>query len=103
MKKLLIKTISALLLALITICSATAIGFSAENDSYISNDKDFVPIYTTSADSSLKQTSGMSKGESNLFYTQTTCFALFAGYLILFKIRGIDHSEKMHRRKKISD
>lgn len=33
-----------------------------------------------------------------LFYTQTTFLALLAGYLILFKVKGIDHSEKMHRR-----
>ena len=95
MKKRLIKKISAVFLALIALCFTATVGCFAEND--------FTPIYTTSPDSSLKQSSKMSKGESNLFYTQTTCIALFAGYLILFKVKGIDHSEKMHRRNKTSD
>lgn len=100
MKKRLIKKISAVFLALIALCFTATVGCFAENDSYITNNGDFTPIYTTSPDSSLKQTSKMSKGESNLFYTQTTCIALFVGYLILFKVKGIDHSEKMHRRNK---
>ena len=37
-----------------------------------------------------------SKGYA-LFYTQTTIFALIAGYLILFKVKGIPKHEKMHK------
>lgn len=39
-----------------------------------------------------------SKGYA-LFYTQTTMLALVAGYLVLFKVKGIPKHEKMHRRR----
>ncbi|MBQ1507710.1 MAG: hypothetical protein IIZ36_04735 [Ruminococcus sp.] len=98
MKKLLIKTLSAVFLAVIALGSAQSVGFAAEKDAVISNNEDFVPIYTTAPDSSLKVHEEITIGEPNLFYTQTTFLALVAGYLILFKAKGIDHSQKMHRR-----
>lgn len=69
---------------------------------WISRQDDLTPLYTTAPDSSLKDHSAnlMSADEGILFYTQTTALALIAGYLILFKVKGIPPHEKMHRRKK---
>ena len=56
---------------------------------------------SVSAASSLKDHSNrMSREQGILFYTQTTALALIAGYLILFKVKGIPHGEKMHRRRR---
>lgn len=69
-------------------------------DSVITQDGDFVPLYTVAPDSSLKDHSNVMKDEQSiLFYTQTTLLALVAGYLIVFKIKCIPKGEKMHRRK----
>ena len=71
-----------------------------DSDSVITQDGEFVPLYTTSPDSSLKDHSDyMTKEQSVFFYTQTTFLALIAGYLIVFKVRCIPKGEKMHRRK----
>ena len=88
---------------LMTVFSVSAV--SAEElgkQEIISQHEEFVPQFTTNPDSSLKNNSHLfdldSKGYA-LFYTQTTALALVAGYLILFKIKGIPKHEKMHRRK----
>lgn len=73
---------------------------TADSDSVITQDGDFVPLYTVAPDNSLKDHSNvMTDEQSILFYTQTTLLALVAGYLILFKVRCIPKGEKMHRRK----
>ena len=98
MKKLIIAILSAVIL----LCSASVVSAeTAASDAVISQDSDFVPLYTTAPDSSLKDHSGsMSTDEGILFYTQTTLLALIAGYLIVFKIRCIPKGEKMHGRRK---
>lgn len=66
-------------------------------------DDKYVPLYTTNPEGPLKSSSDSSLQTSKdyaIFYTQTTFLALLVGYLILFKVKGIDHSEKMHRRSK---
>ena len=66
-------------------------------------DDKYVPLYTTAPDSSFENytaSSTATKRDYALFYTQTTLLALIAGYLVLFKVKGINHDEKMHRRKK---
>lgn len=99
------KWIVIMLTALLMLCGVSQV--SAEtvpNDSkIISQQKDFVPQYTVSPDSSLKEHHGMfsfSSGDYALFYTETTVLALIAGYLILFKVRGIPAHEKMHGKRK---
>lgn len=98
MKKLIIAILSAVLL----LCSVPVVSAeTADSDSVILQDSDFVPLYTTSPDSTLKDHSNyMTTDEGILFYTQTTLLALIAGYLIVFKVRCIPKGEKMHRRKK---
>ena len=65
----------------------------------ISQQDDLTPLYTTAPDSSLRDYSAyMTEEQSIFFYTQTTALALVAGYLILFKVKGIRNTEKMHRR-----
>ena len=81
----------------------SAVNASTPDEVIISQqDGGFVPLYTESPDSSLKEYSSdeYSSKDYRIFYTQTTFLALFAGYLILFKIKGINHDQKMHRRKK---
>jgi hypothetical protein len=93
------------------ICFSCAFAFSANADTIdeavlSGADDRYVPLYTTAPDSSLKSySSDTSSAHQNyqLYYVQTTLLALIAGYLILFKARGIDHSQKMHRRGKNND
>lgn len=74
---------------------------TADSDSVIRQDSEYVPLFTTSPDSSLKDHSNtMTSEQSVFFYTQTTLLALIAGYLIVFKVRCIPKGERMHRRKK---
>lgn len=92
-------------LLLITFIIPSCVSAYAEtsDEAVISSQNDsFVPLYTTSPDSSLKNHSSVSfisNEDYPLFYAQTTALALIAGYLILFKVKGISHDEKMHRRK----
>lgn len=98
------KALSAILICLIPLFSCTAATVSASSVDEVlisSQDDKYSPLYTVSPDSSLKDynSPNFSSKDSALFYTQTTLFALIAGYLILFKVKGINHDEKMHRRK----
>lgn len=100
MKKLLFSVIItfSLLFSFPLVSSADEIG----KQEIISQQEDFVPQFTTSPDSTLKDHSSLFSLDSRgyaLFYTQTTVLALVAGYLILFKIKGIPKHEKLHRRK----
>ena len=80
---------------------STVTAFSASPDEavMIAQQDDLTPLYTTAPDSSLRDYANyMTVDRGILFYTQTTALALVAGYLILFKVKGIPHGEKMHRR-----
>ena len=98
------KVFSVILICIILLFSCTAVTVSASSidEAVISSQDDkYVPLHTISPDSSLKDYNSpdFSSKDSALFYTQTTLLALIAGYLILFKVKGINHDEKMHRRK----
>ena len=96
------KLIVSIIIAVSLVCSvATASAASPDEAVIISQQDELTPLYTTAPDSSLKDNSNrMSRDEGILFYTQTTALALIAGYLILFKVKGIPHGEKMHRRRR---
>ena len=99
------KVFSVILICLILLFSCTAVTVSASSidEAVISSQDDkYVPLHTISPDSSLKDYNSpdFSSKDSALFYTQTTLLALIAGYLILFKVKGINHDEKMHVRKR---
>lgn len=70
-------------------------------------DEKFEPLYTVSPENSVQPSEfsayDTSSKKYTLFYTQTTFLALLAGYLIIYKVKGIDHSQKMHKRKNISE
>lgn len=86
--------------AVLIIFSGVTVSASTSDEAVISaQDNKYTPLYTTSPDSSFKNyTSGnMSSGNYRLFYTQTTFLALIAGYLILFKVKGIKREDR-HRR-----
>ena len=98
------KAFSVILICLILMFSCTAVTVSASSidEAVISSQDDkYVPLYTVSPDSSLKDYNSpdFSSKDSALFYTQTTLLALIAGYLIMFKVKGINQDEKMHGRK----
>lgn len=98
------KVLSVVLLCLALMLSSTAVTVSASSidEAVISSQDDkYTPLYTVSPDSSLKDydSPDFSSKDYALFYTQTTFLALIAGYLILFKVKGIKHDEKMHGRK----
>lgn len=83
-------------------CAALTVSASSVDEAIISSQDDkYVPLYTVSPDSSLKDydSPDFSSKDYALFYAQTTFLALIAGYLILFKVKGINHDEKMHSRK----
>ena len=99
------KAFSVILICLILLFSCTAVTVSASSidEAVISSQDDkYVPLYTVSPDGSLKDYNSpvFSSKDSALFYTQTTLLALIAGYLIMFKVKGINHDEKMHGRKR---
>ena len=96
------KLIVSIVIAASLICSAVSVYAASPDEAVmISQQDNLTPLYTTAPDSSLKDHSGiMSRGQGILFYTQTTALALIAGYLILFKVKGIPHGEKMHRRRR---
>lgn len=90
-------------LAMLFSCTAAMVSAASIDEAVISSQDDkYVPLYTVSPDSSIKDynSSDFSSKNSALFYTQTTLLALIAGYLILFKVKGINHNEKMHGRKR---
>ena len=102
------KSILALLFAVVCLSSFFCINVSAVSsidEAVISaQDDKYTPLYTKAPDSSLRDYSTADEAASRnyqLFYVQTTVLALIAGYLIIFKIKGINHDEKMHRRKKL--
>lgn len=102
------KAFSVILICLILLLSCTAVTVSASSidEALISSQDDkYVPLYTISPDTSLKDYNSpdFSSKDYALFYTQTTFLALIAGYLILFKVKGIKHDEKMHGRKNNKD
>ena len=100
MKKTII-TIFAVMLMLFTCSFPVSAASSPDEAAIVSSDKELTPLFTRAPDSSLKDHSNdFDKQEGILFYTQTTALALIAGYLILFKVKGIPHHEKMHRRIK---
>ena len=98
MKRLFVTLFIALtaLFSALPVSAATA----PADDEIVSRDDGFVPEYTLNPDPSLKEHGGfeLSRGDAVLFYTETTALALLAGYLILFKAKGIPKHEKMHRR-----
>lgn len=98
------KALSVVLICLTFLFSCTAVTVSASSidEAVISSQDDkYTPLYTVSPDSSLKDhdSADFSSKDYALFYTQTTFLALIAGYLILFKVKGINPDEKMHGRK----
>lgn len=96
MKKILIGCFISLTLLFSTV---TAFAASPDEAVLIAQQDDLTPLYTTAPDSSLRDYANyMTVDRGILFYTQTTALALVAGYLILFKVKGIPHGEKMHRR-----
>lgn len=98
-----LKKIFAVLISCMIICFSAVNTFASTSDEvYISSQDDkYKPLYTTSPDSSLKDHSSnsWSSKDYELFYTQTTFLALVAGYLILFKVKGLKSDEKLHRRR----
>lgn len=88
-------------LSAVIICISSIFFVSAESstidEAVISQADDrYVPLYTKSPDSSLKNhaVSEFSSKDYQFFYTQTTLLALVAGYLILFKIKGLHNKKK---------
>lgn len=99
------KALSVVLICLTVLfsCTAATVSASSVDEAVISSQDDkYTPLYTVSPDNSLKDydSPNFSSKNSALFYTQTTFLALIAGYLILFKVKGIKHDEKMHGRKR---
>lgn len=84
--------------------ASVSVNASTKDEAILSQaDDKFTPLYTTAPDSSLKEhKSADSEASKNykVFYSQTTFLALLAGYLIIFKVKGIDHSQKMHRKSR---
>lgn len=100
------KIVSMFLISVSMMFCITALPvFAATSDEAIitSQDGEYEPLYTLPSDSSHKidSTADTSRRDYALFYTQTTFLALLAGYLILFKVKGINHGEKMHRRRNL--
>lgn len=98
------KVLSVIFICLTLLFTSAVVTVSASSVDEVvlsSQDDKYVPLYTVSPDSSLKEhtSTDFSSKDYALFYTQTTLLALIAGYLILFKIKGINHDEKMHSRK----
>ena len=98
------KALSVIFICLTMLFSCTVLTVSASSvdEAVISSQDDkYTPLYTVSPDSLLKDydSPDFSSKDYALFYTQTTLLALIAGYLILFKVKGINHDEKMHGRK----
>ncbi len=98
-KAIAIFCISISLLLCVTISPA----FAATKDEAIisGQEEDYEPLYTLPPESAQSSdiNAETSRRDYALFYTQTTFLALLAGYLILFKIKGINHGEKMHKRR----
>lgn len=81
---------------------STVCAVSSPDESVLTAQDDRFQPYTVATDDGeamdISSEMGNTSKSYELFYTQTTFLALLAGYLILFKVKGIDHSEKMHRR-----
>jgi hypothetical protein len=96
-----VTTILAVLFILFACCCPAGAASSPDEAAIVSSDWELTPLYTRAPDSSLRDHSNdMSMQDGILFYTQTTVLALVAGYLILFKVKGIPHGEKMHCRRR---
>lgn len=100
-KRLLLVIISVIL-CIISVADVCAVSSPDQSVLTAADDK-FEPLYTTSPDDGITSSDFLSTDNTSknytLFYTQTTFLALLAGYLIIFKVKGIDHSQKMHRSK----
>lgn len=98
------KVLSVFIICLTIFFSFGTTYAAAANDEAVisSQDGNYIPLYTKSPDSSLKSHNSMNirSDDYALFYTQTTFLALVAGYLILFKVKGLKHGEKMHGSKR---
>ena len=89
-------------LAMLFSCTAAMVSAASIDEALISSQDDkYVPLYTVSPDSSLKDYNSpdFSSKDSAIFYTQTTFLALIAGYLILFKVKGISTTRKCTAEK----
>lgn len=90
----------SILISIFSVSSVCAV--TSPDESVLTAQDDRFQPYTVAPDNA--EMTDISSEESNisksyeLFYIQTTFLALLVGYLILFKVKGIDHSEKMHRR-----
>ena len=87
--------------SVLAICLFSSIGASSAtstNDNAIitAERDDLTPLYTKAPDNILNTSADFEPSDksSQLFYTQTTFWALMAGYLILYKVKGVDHSHK---------
>ncbi len=101
--KIILSIFSVLIICISSVFCVSADENATADEAIISQSDDkYVPLYTVSPDNSLNDSASLqfSTQDYQLFYTQTTFLALIAGYLILFKIKGLKNSEKMHRRKK---
>lgn len=98
--KLLIIVIISAIICIFSVANVCAVS-SPDQAVLAAADDRFVPLYTTSPNQGAQSTDlaniDKTSKDYTLFYTQTTLLALLAGYLILFKAKGIDHSQKMHR------
>ena len=86
-------------IAAVIICFSAVVAYSAasvDEAGIFPADDSYVPPYTVEPENS--SLSDDSADNYILFYSQTTALALVAGYLILFKAKGIDHTDKMHSR-----
>ena len=95
MKKLII----SVLIAVSLICFSGSVSAASPDEAVMISQQDgLTPL---SGDVCIHDCANrMSREQGILFYTQTTALALIAGYLILFKVKGIPHGEKMHRRRR---
>lgn len=93
--------ILSVVICILSVSSACAVS-SPDQSVLIAAEDKYEPLYTIPTENSLSSSEfsdfNADSKKYALFYTQTTFLALLAGYLIIYKIKGIDHSQKMHRR-----
>lgn len=104
-KRLLLVIISAII-CIFSVADVCAVSSPDQSILTAADDK-YEPLYTTSPNSNTSSMNFSNNDSTSknytLFYTQTTFLALLAGYLVIFKVKGIDHSQKMHRHKSSVD
>lgn len=100
LKRLLLVIISGII-CIFSVADVCAVSSPDQSVLTAAEDK-YEPLYTTAPNHNALSTEFSDDDSTSknytLFYTQTTFLALLAGYLIIFKVKGIDHSQKMHRR-----